>query len=328
MTRPGAAVSGRKAVAPLAAAIDWMVLLQSGKVSAADRERHREWCDADPAHASAWAQVRGALDRSVQPLRQSPLPRPALQATLLRPARRRLVGKALVLGGLGVVAGWQAWRQWPDLAGLIRHADFRTGTAERRTVALDDGSAVHLNARSAIDIHFDAVSRGLHLLSGEIIVTAAPDAARPFTVRTREGRVRALGTRFLVRQDDGETLVLVLAHRVEARNGAGGQRVLGEGEAMRFTADRLDPVRTDQASLAGWQDGMLVAANQPLAEVVAALRPYHRGLIRVSAAAGSLRVLGAFPIDDPDRVLDSLAQTLPLKVTRYGGWLVTIDRRD
>ena len=72
---------------------------------------------------------------------------------------------------------------------------------------------------------------------------------------------------------------------------------------------------------------MLVARDQSLDQVVDALRPYRAGFMRISPAAGRLRVLGAFPLDDPDRVLESLAQTLPIRLTRYGGWLVSIDLR-
>jgi transmembrane sensor len=65
--------------------------------------------------------------------------------------------------------------------------------------------------------------------------------------------------------------------------------------------------------------------GQPLSEVVQALRPYRHGFIRISPAAARLQVLGAFPLDDSDRVLDALEQTLPIRVTRHGGWLVSIE---
>lgn len=334
MTRSRAALARRPLATPLAAAVDWMVLLQSGDASPADAARHRAWCEADPAHAGAWAQVSAALDCSVQPLRDSALPRTALQAALTRPTRvqrptrRRLARNALVVGGLAALVGWQTRHPWPDLMSRLRPADFETGTGERQTVTLDDGSLIQLNARSAVDIRFDRATRALQLRSGEIIVSVAPEANRPFIVRTVEGSIQALGTRFLVRQAEARTVVLVLEHSVEVRNRTGARRLVREGEALGFAGDHFDQIRTDRGGQAGWQDGMLVAANEPLGEVIEALRPYHRGLIRLSPAAASLRVLGAFPIDDPGRVLESLAQTLPLKVTDYGGWLVLIDRRD
>ena len=60
--------------------------------------------------------------------------------------------------------------------------------------------------------------------------------------------------------------------------------------------------------------------------VVAALRAYRRGMLRVSPAAAQLRVLGTFPLDDTDLALKALADTLPITVDRYrSGWMVVID---
>jgi len=315
----------------LAAAIDWMVLLRSGEASDADAERHRAWQAADPRHAAAWAQVNGAMQRSLQPLRQA-TQASAAQATaarlaLARGSRRRVLRAGLAWTGVAVAAGLVAQRQWPA-AGLL--ADLRTGTGQRRDVLLADGSRLVMNARTAVDLRFDGAIRQLHLREGELIVQVAADPLRPFVVRTAEGRVQALGTRFLVRQNAGETLALVLQHSVQLRAAGGAERTLREGEAARFSQARIGDVEADAAaaaSLASWERGMLSAHDRPLAELIEALRPYRRGFIRLSPEAGQLRVLGAFPLDDTDRALESLAQTLPIRLTRYGAWLVSIDVR-
>ena len=38
-----------------------------------------------------------------------------------------------------------------------------------------------------------------------------------------------------------------------------------------------------------------------------------------------LRVQGVFPLDDSERTLAALAETLPIRVERYGSWLTLID---
>lgn len=319
----------------LDAAIDWMVQLCSGESTPADTARHRAWHDADPRHASAWAQVSGAVRHSVEPLRRVQGEQAAqagkaglngsgaaLQTALLRPTRRRALRAALGLAAVGVTTGWLLNRQWPVTALLAQH---RTGTGERRELTLADGSRLLLNARSSVDIEFGATSRTVRLRAGEIIATAMPDAARPFVIRTAEGSVQALGTRFLVRQEEGQTVAAVLAHSVRIQTTSSREATLQEGESARFTADDIVPLQTAPAGLAGWERGMLAVHDQPLGEVIAALRPYREGFIRVSPAAARLRVLGAFALDDPERVLESLAQTLPIHLSRYGGWLVTID---
>ena len=60
--------------------------------------------------------------------------------------------------------------------------------------------------------------------------------------------------------------------------------------------------------------------------VVAALRHYRRGLIRVAPEAARLRVTGAFPLDDVDAALTALAETMPIDVYRHAAdWLVRIE---
>ncbi|RYF59117.1 MAG: hypothetical protein EOO29_49345 [Comamonadaceae bacterium] len=271
--------------------------------------------------------MSAAVTQTVEPLLQARAPVPAVQTALLRPTRRRALRGTLAWGGVALgaalVCGQESRGQWASIG-----ADLSTGTGERRRITLPDGSELVLNARSAVDVRFDAQRRSLRLRAGELIVTVAPNAARPFSVQSHEGEVQALGTRFMVRQEAGRTVALVLEHHVQAKNLAGAVRQLREGESVVFNAQQMDPIQLDRKSLAGWESGMLLAADLPLGDVIDALRPYRRGFIRVSPEATRLRVLGAFPLDDPERVLDSLAQTLPLRVTRYGPWMAVLDRRD
>jgi transmembrane sensor len=41
-----------------------------------------------------------------------------------------------------------------------------------------------------------------------------------------------------------------------------------------------------------------------------------------------LRVLGSFPLRDPDKVLGMLEQTLPIAVTHTLPWWITIEARE
>jgi transmembrane sensor len=71
---------------------------------------------------------------------------------------------------------------------------------------------------------------------------------------------------------------------------------------------------------------MLEAHDQPLGEVVEALRAYRTGFIRISSQAAALRVYGSYALDDGERALAALAETLPISVRVFQrGWLVMID---
>ncbi|MCH6102090.1 FecR domain-containing protein, partial [Salmonella enterica] len=77
---------------------------------------------------------------------------------------------------------------------------------------------------------------------------------RPFLVRTRHGTVRALGTRYSVRDDDDTSRVEVFEGAVEIRPAdAPGVGVrLDAGQGSRFTRDRVDSPVTVAQDAAAW----------------------------------------------------------------------------
>ncbi|MNP70565.1 fec operon regulator FecR [compost metagenome] len=64
--------------------------------------------------------------------------------------------------------------------------------------------------------------------------------------------------------------------------------------------------------------------DEPLENVVAALRPYTRGFVRLAPEVRDLRVQGVFPLNDPARTFAALAETLPIRVDHYSPWLTLI----
>lgn len=305
----------------LESAVDWMVLLSSGNVAAADRASFERWRQSDPRHAAAWETVNAAVKGAFDALGEGGQRHAAGAVLQAPPARRRALRNMLMLalatGGLAAIVD----RQTP-LRTLT--ADLRTGTAERRVYSLPDGSELTLNARSAVDLDFSAGARRVRLRSGAVYVRVAPDASRPFMVVSVDGEVQALGTVFSVARDGAASVASVIEHSVEVR--AGGQRrTLRQGEGVRFGPQGVGQPDAMLGDAAAWQNGMLVVHDEPLGAVVDALRPYRRGVIRITPAAARLRVLGAFPLDDTDRALESLRQTLPIDVTSLGGWLVGIE---
>lgn len=309
--------------ADLESAVDWMVLLSSGNVAAADRARFEQWRQADSRHAEAWDTVNAAVKDSFAMLAGGEQRQAAGAALLTPPARRRMLRRAL---GLALAAGGVAALVDRQVPLRTLTADLRTSTSERRAYTLSDGSELTLNARSAVDVDFSEGERRIRLRAGAVYARVAPDAARPFIVSTAEGEVQALGTVFSVTRGDEACTASVIEHSVQVR--AGGQRrVVQAGEGVRFDAHGLGQPDAALADAAAWHGGMLVVHDEPLGSVIDALRAYRRGVIRISPSAARLRVLGAFPLDDTHRTLESLRQTLPIDIHALGGWFVSIDLR-
>ncbi|BCG26685.1 membrane protein [Pseudomonas tohonis] len=311
-------------------AIDWMLRLDPGRVTNHDRQDFKRWLADDPAHLLAWQRVSSLLQQPLADLQgaegRSPGQLRAASRALSAPdspQRRKLLRGGLALLVLGAGSAALVNRVTP-VTGLT--ADVHTATGERRTLQLADGSRLVLNARSAVDIRFDGSRRLLRLREGEVLVTVAADAARPFIIATAQGEVWALGTRFLVRQEEARSLVCVQEHSVRIDCLDGRQGELGEGHAAWFGAAGIQPASASLLTRAAWVDGRVEVDDEPLGHLVEALRPYHRGLLRISPEAAQVRVFGVFPLDDSGAALQSLAETMPVRVRRFGPWLTLIDR--
>ncbi|VVO30243.1 FecR domain-containing protein [Pseudomonas fluorescens] len=307
-------------------AIDWMVSLRAGTPDAALQARFNAWLAMDPAHAQAWAKLQERLGGSFNTVRalDRRVPGQAGEARqlLLQPHGSRR-DALRVIAGLGLLGGG-LWLGARSPLGDSLLADLHTGRGQRQDFNLADGSRLSLNADSAVDLQFDDQQRLVILRHGELMIQVAADPRRPLRVRTAQGEIRALGTRFLVAQEPDASRVVVLQHSVQARLFDGTTLDLREGQSALLSARQISAVAGDQRHRADWLSGRLNVLDDPLEQVVEALRPYSRGFVRVSPEVRHLRVQGVFPLDDPDRTFTALAETLPIRVDRYSPWLTLI----
>ncbi|MDO7896583.1 FecR domain-containing protein [Pseudomonas citrulli] len=303
-------------------AASWYVQFQDQPPSHAEHKAWQDWLDSDPAHQAAWHQIE-QLQRHLG----------ALPPDLSRRAwgtgqhRRQVLKLLLLLGGTGYV-GWNLQEHRP-LASFW--ADYKTAVGQRRIIDLADGSRVHLNTETAIDVSFDAHRRLIRLFSGEILVqTGKLKDARPFFVETGDGRIEALGTRFTVRQLAGRTRVGVLEDRVRvAPDGSlGGAGILSAGEQADFNGQGMGAVHAYSALQAAWVNGQLIVLDAPLGDVIEELGRYRPGVLHCQERARSLRVSGTLRLDATDAVLANLQAALPIQVRYFTRYWVSITRVD
>lgn len=311
-------------------AIDWMVKLRADTPDAALQTRFNAWLAMDPAHLQAWTQLQDRLGASFNTVlaldRRLPGQASEARQILLQPQGSRR-DALRVIAGLGLLGG-SLWLCARSPLGDSLLADLSTGRGQRQAFDLADGSRLNLNANSAVDLRFDDQQRLVVLRHGELVIQVAPDPQRPLRVRTAQGQVQALGTRFLVAQEQDVTRVVVLQHSVQLRLPDGTTRDLQEGQSALLATGRITPTAGDQRGRADWLVGRLNVLDEPLEQVVEALRPYQRGFIRIAPQVRHLRVQGVFPLDDPARTLAALAETLPIQVDSYSPWLTLIRARN
>ena len=305
----------------LDAAIAWQLSLDSGAGSAVEREEFAKWHAAHEEHARAWLQL-GMLDQ-----RFSVASGPARVALLqsregIRRRVRKLgsgIASVLLVIGLGLFAG----ERYLPLDYWL--ADQRTATGEQRTLRLADGTLINLNTHSALDVRFDEKQRRIVLQEGEILIETGHNDARPFIVETRDGQMRALGTRFLVKREDHGTRLSVLQSAVAARpETLADEQILKEGQQVLMQRDGLGPLLALNPGSDAWTRGMLVVDNVRLEDLVRELDRYRPGHLGVDPAVADLRITGSFPLHNTDLALSALLPTLPVQIEQHTPWWVTV----
>lgn len=312
------------------AAIGWMVKLQSGQASPQDHLAWQRWQQERPEHAQAWADL-DAFSRRLKAV-PSALGHSTLAATRERPAstgRRTMLKSVALLAGTGTIGMGTA----PDGGWRTLTAEHRTRVGERRRIALAQGSLLHLNTATAVDVRLDSEARCVSLHAGEVLVDCdeehAASPSRPFVVRTAQGQVQAHHGRFVVRRLDERTAVQSLTASLnvqphDAGSDSTAYRRLLPGKQLQFNADAVGPTSAADDGAGAWIDGLLVARDMRLDAMAAELARYRRGWLRCDPAVAALRISGVFPVDDLGRVVAALQRTLPVRAHMLTAWWITL----
>jgi len=304
-------------------AAQWLVRLSADRVTDAERRAWERWHSQGPQQQQAWA-----LARSVSGKFESIPDNLDTSAVVgeVRPTRRQVV-KALSVLAVASPTAWLlsqvSWHSWA--------AEYQTATGERRSIALDDGTRVVMNTASALDVDFDPIRRMIKLWTGEVIVTPSSSrssADRPIIVRTAQGEIRA-AARFGVRVARASiTRALALDGPLEiSPAGMRGHVSLRVGQQAAFTQAEV----TERADIGPnadlWTDGLLYAAQMPLASLIAELARYRPGILQCDPSVADIQVSGMFQLSDTDQVLTLLEQSYPISVRRVVmGWTVVESR--
>jgi transmembrane sensor len=300
-------------------AATWFARLRADDVSELERQQWRLWIAENPAHQRAYAQLE-SLWSAIGEFATAPEVDWALRTSPRIPARPDPAPRA--------------WRRW--LAGvaavLIATAialpllfpfspppptSYLTAIGERRSLQLDDGSRVDLDAGSRLEVRFTDSARDITLLQGRALFSVAHETRRPFRVATQNGNVQALGTRFEVSQQAQTSDVSLYQGRVALLSRASSRQAstrLGElvpGQKARLADDHMTVLaQTVEAGGApAWLNGRLVFNDTPLGEAVAEFNRYSRIPLRIGTPAlQDLRISGVFRGEDAEGFVEALRE--------------------
>jgi len=295
-------------------ALEWFVRMRDDKATAADRQAFEAWLATDDAHAAAWEHAEALWKRLdiAQPefdrIRRS-------QSGLSR--RNVMFGSIAVLGGLGGLYAFQR----ADL-----FAQYTTDIGERRTFMLPDGSSVELGSYSALSVRFNESERHVDLFRGEGFFDVAIDPKRPFLVHAATGVTQALGTKFDVKYADDLVTVAVTEHVVSVSTSGFPNVRLDEGWQISYGRDGVGtPVQANFDAIEAWRHDRIVFQDVPLRRVLTELERYRRGkIVLMDSGIGNIPVTAIFNTKQTDSALQTIADTLPIRVINATGYMAIV----
>jgi transmembrane sensor len=316
----------RNTIAEQAAA--WLVELETG--GAPEEEKFRQWIAESPLHIEAflWASSVDTLLAGVDPERELEIelssgpagyanvtaltaPAPAITPSERRPGWRwqwAVAASLLVL----LAGGW-----WARSSYIGWHS-YSTAVGEQRSIRLEDGSKVYINTGSRLEVKVSAQARDVRLLAGEALFDVQRDPTRPFRVHSAATVIQAVGTQFNVYRHGANTTVSVLEGKVRLEGASSTTGMLAAGEQASVTAagnvtkrPHLDTVR-----VTAWRQRRLVFADDTLADIAAEFNRYNETpkIFVEGAAVRALRLAAGFDADDPESLLQYLAQDPTLEM--------------
>ncbi len=312
-----------RATAQETEAAEWFVRLSNHTVSLSDIEAFRVWCE-DPVRRAAYAAVEATWSKSAV-LGTDPDVRAALaDIPRYRPRGRRMWRG---LFGGGVLAACAAAAAWIALApDTYSASEFRP-----RTVELEDGTSVRLDAGARMSVRLSDHARRLSLIKGRALFDVASDASRPFEVQAGGARIVALGTRFVVSREGHDASVALIHGKVEVRRPAQGKLaswVLSPGQGVTSSGQTIEPI--DPERVLDWTDGRLVFRATPLDEAAAEMNRYARHPVRLQTGALSRSpISGVFEAGQEEAFARAAADALSLELTMDadGGFVLKADRK-
>ncbi len=297
-------------------AVAWHTRLTSGDIKAAEQADFEAWRRKSLAHEQAYRKLENLWQMLDQPVRADRLRRKNFSNnTHLQHWGLAAAASLLLTITLGM---------FPD---FLREpwADYSTHIGEHTSIRLEDGSTVHLNTDTAFDVTWHDHERRVVLFRGEAEFEVAHDSSRPFRVKAGNTVTEALGTRFIVRYGDSAGTVTLLEGKVrtEQTKRQGLFITLHPGERTAFDAQSLSGVSAADVSAAeAWRRGRLIMNFVTLKQVVAEINRYRRGQVTLLGnALADKEINVAIDLNNIDAWLDTLKDTLPVKIRRVGPFI-------
>jgi transmembrane sensor len=307
------------------------VLRRDRGLSATEQDEFSQWLAADPRNGAALARHRQNWERLDLLVKWRPEHAAQPNRDLLAPRRlwrwpeRHPWLVALPLAAAAAVAvGLFMGHRGPPAMRLGSAGPNPAAAIEEH--ALEDGSLVELNRGAEVAVLYTKAERHVRLERGEAHFTVAKNPDRPFIVSVAGVEVRAVGTQFDVRLDEGEVHVLVTEGRVRV----GPLPLVKAGEeAVFLLRPGAPPPRViavtgaEMDRLLVWRPQLLDFTGAPLSQIVAEFNRHNTTeLIIADPAVANTRISALLRSDNIDGFVRLLERGFGIQAERSGGNII------
>lgn len=305
-------------------AVEWFVRLQDENCDDNDWVLFSEWVAQSEAHSQAYEQVQ-TLWHSLDSLKTIDIPDLAKARRKPPPSRLQTITNVSALSLLLAVSAGLYYEQ------QLEFIHYSTSQNQRRTITLEDGSQIDMNANTRIKVKLSLLQRNIHLEHGEALFDVSHEWLRSFTVHTEKLEILDIGTRFNVLQRKKSVEVAVLEGEVQINDGQNIEDVsIRAGYSRHYYYDSsLSPVANIQPQVVtAWLGGNLIFDHTPLKKVVKEIERYHQIKFVFSDSVLAKETLsGTFKVADLSGFLLALKSMLPIEVQQQENQTIVLKNR-
>ncbi|MCW8093104.1 FecR family protein [Alteromonas sp. ASW11-130] len=327
-------------------ASEWISRIDRGLTPAETKEL-QHWATLSSSHRKMLLQIAQLWDdmsvmnelSGLFPLREAQTQQVSRLRKLVKQARWSVAaGFALMALGVGMMMDW-AWVERTPEAVIVLQQKVETAIGEQKNITLSDGSIVHLNTDTIIEVTYTDSQRLIDLIRGEAHFTVAHDKQRPFSVNAGKNSVTAVGTAFNMQYVENQAFELVVTEgRVlvkqndsdESQSGVqslitrkpiategllmfSGEKAMVQGAVKQKHNVSENDIDEDLA----WQQGMIVFKGEPLYKVLQEIGRYTPIQFKLmNEELNDRRVAGFFKVGDIDGLLFALKNSFQIEHTQ------------
>lgn len=325
-------------------ALNWLLQIKSGAMSAEKRSEFAAWLSGHPKNAEKF-QHFNALWEATEVLKTDRFTTKVLNKRRARRTPSNAIESPESPRGRSFITRW-----W-SVAALIllivtgvffaqysldSEKIYRTATGEHRSIYLNDGSIIHLAAETKIRVFFTPKQRHFTMEEGKALFSVANDPDRPFVVSTDTLLIRAIGTKFLVnRLHRAKLSVSVTEGKVQitrkTTDNIRGKEIIDTGQTVIVNEQKntyqVEPV--DITQVTSWQNGRLYFSKALLPDVICEVNRYlEKKIVIGDTRLDTVEINMNFDIEHCKYFLSTLHDSVPIDYHTNTYDQIVIKKRD